>query len=496
MPTLITYYSSVISAISPAGTPTAIEIGEGDFNVASTFSAINSTRIGNISIKGQGMGITNLLAKSTITGTNKVITISGSVGTSRNLTVNGSLGAATVTVSTANSATFTVGDTILVRSSKAYGTATSSTSQQGEIHKIRAVNTGTGVITLDSWLQDTYNTADTANIAKISTISNFTLEGFTIKADTGFTSTGIMLDLQFCDNLNVKDIEVIDCKGQFASGIKLTSCTNFNLDHVVPHQTQSNTFNEQYGVYLGSACQNGFVFLQAKGLFRHSFTTGGISGDDYAGAVRSVTITGTSEATNQAHFDTHADSDGITFLRCTILAGGYSILTSDSSNGFASRSKNTKIIGCDIGGAVGAGIALSEDSHNTLVSGNTIHGLRLTQNGVAGYCIRTLTGTLGTVITGNTVVDCNSAFGIWLQSGNNDTVISGNIIKNVTGTAIRGTAALDVVVTGNRINNGAGKAIEMTSTSDYWVITGNSARSSAASTIIGANTVKADNTNL
>ena len=56
--------TSIINAISPAGTPTVIEIGEGDFKQAARFPTIDPDRIGNIKIKGQGPGLTNIILQA------------------------------------------------------------------------------------------------------------------------------------------------------------------------------------------------------------------------------------------------------------------------------------------------------------------------------------------------------------------------------------------------------------------------------------------------
>ena len=249
-----TILTSIINAISPAGTSTSIEIGEGDYKIAASLAALDSDRVGNVRIKGQGIGLTNLIGQTTITGSSIMVDIKGAIsGTGKNLTANAAEGALTLTMSTVNAATFSAGDYVLLRSSKDFTTAASKRGSQGEIHRIRAINSGTGVITLDHEIYDTYNTADTANIIKLLMVNNIAIEDLSLKAAPGYTATNALLKCTYVDNLLVKNVEIVDSVGQFNSGLYLLSCINFDINRAVCVQTPGNSYNLQYGVICESS---------------------------------------------------------------------------------------------------------------------------------------------------------------------------------------------------------------------------------------------------
>jgi hypothetical protein len=496
-----TILASIIGAISPAGTPTSIEIGEGDFKIAAPFIALSSTRVGNIRIKGQGIGITNLIGQTTLTGALTImIDIKGAVsGTGKNLMANAIEGSLTVTVSTGDSASFAAGDYLLLRSSKDFTTAASKRGPQGEIHRVRAVNTGTGVVTLDHEIYDTYNTANTSNIIKLTMLQNIAIEDLSIKAAAGYTAENAFLKCTFVDNLFIRNVEIVDSIGQYNSGLYLVSCINFDVDRAVCVQTPSNAYNLQYGVICESACQNGRIFVQGKGKLRHAFTTSGRVGANTAGVVRNVEISGTSENTAAAHFDTHADSQGIVFRNCNVISAGKDSADMPNDNtpsapAIQSRSRGTVIEGCSFINMKGMGIALAEDAHNTVVSGCLFSKTKKSRDNTKGFALE-IDAVTGTTITGCTFANGPVASAtVELLAGSHDTVISGNTFVS-TG-AVESIDCTDVVISNNRMKMGTDKAINMTGTSDYFTISGNNATGSAASTIIGSNNQLSNNINI
>jgi len=465
-----TVLTSIIDAISPAGTPTSIEIGEGNFYLASSFSDIDSTRApGNISIRGQGPGVTNILLRS---GTVRGFQIEGTLGTARALTANAAEASFTVTVSTANAATFALGDYVLLRSDYFWLTTstttplqTSSAARQGEIHKIRAINTGTGVITFHDTLMDNYATAGAASITKITMLQNVTLENITIAPiPSGYTGqTGPLLSCKWIDNLQLKNVEVNDSTITASNNIIIQNCINSDID-VITTQTGNYPFVElpttgQYGIYVGLACQHVTIKIKSRGIWRHSVTGGGTNTNiANAGISRDIVVSGSSEQCMSYAFDWHADADGLIFRNCNVSAIG---ATADNgthnTGGVNSRARNTQILGCSIHYATGVAINLSENSHRTLISGNSIISPRRFDNTTNGMVITLNSGVLGCNITGNIFYDSNNVnFGVYLESGNHDTLITGNQFTNSA--PIRGVDSSDVVVTGNRINNGTNRA--------------------------------------
>jgi hypothetical protein len=492
--------ASIISNISPAGTPTSIELGEGDFYINVPFIALDSTRVGNIKIKGQGPGITNILLQ---TGATRGFDIEGAVAVGKALVSNASQALQTVTLSTANAATFAVGDYVLLRTDKIWATATSAVARQGEIHKIRAIDTGTGVITFHETIMDTYVTTDNAVLAKITMLQNITLEDLKISpVPSGYTGqTQALLYCRWIDNLQLKNVEVDDCTIANGTNIHVVSCINSNLD-VITRQTGNYPFVElpgvgQYGVCISLACQHITLKVSASGRWRHVVTGGGINTNmENAGIPRDITVTGTAESAMSNVWDWHADGDGIVFQNCNVSASGS--VDDDgvhNTGGIGVRCKNVTITGCNLRMLTHSAISINELASNSTISGNTIHQLRRYNNLTNGVGIRLSNNITGTVITGNTLFDTTSAnFGILGDGGNNDTVITGNAF--ISFAPLRFADSVDVLVSGNRFKNGANRAIWMTGTCDRWVITGNNATGSAASTLVGAGNVVANNINL
>jgi hypothetical protein len=499
--------TSIIDAISPAGTPTVIEIGEGDFKQVAPFTAIDSDRVGNIRIKGQGPGLTNIILEA---GCIKGWQIEGATSTGKALTATASEATYTVTVSTANAATFAVGDYVMLRSDYFWLTTstttplkTSSAARQGEIHRIKAINTGTGVITFHETLADTYVTAGNSVIEKLSMLKNITLEDLTIRPiATGYTGqTGALLWCKWIDNLQLKNVEVSDNTIQSANNAAVYNVINSKID-LIATQTGAYPFVDlpstgQYGLYVGLACQHLTIHITARGIWRHAITGGGTNTTiTNAGVSRDITVSGTAEAGMSYAFDWHADADGLVFQNCNVMAiGALPDNATHNTGGVNSRARNTQIIGCSIRLATGVAINLSENANRTLISGNTVASPRAFSNATNGMIITLNTGTVGCVITGNMFYDSNNVnFGVYLEGANNDTVITGNVFSNSA--PIRGVDSVDVVVSGNRMNNGTNKAINMSGTCDRWVIIGNNAQGSATSTFVGAGNMKLAGTNV
>ena len=439
------------------------------------------------------MGLTNIIGQTTITTTARIFDIAGYItDTARTLTSNAARGQAKVVMSSGDGATFAVGDYVMLRSAKIWAAGvTSATAMQGEIHRIMSIASGT--ISLDSVLHDTYNTADTAVLVKVPMLRNIVLEGFSIKPAAGYTATGAFLRLAYIDNLIVRDVEVQDAKGQYSTSFSIIGCINSAFENICPTQTPSNTFNDQYGIHLGGACQSVKVNLNARGIFRHSFTLGGISGANFAGIVRDVNVSGSAGVTGETSWDTHADGEGIVFNGCNSYGQKEPAPASgDDRRAMSHRAAKVIITNCVFQDCIGYGITLDELSDNTIISNCQFRNLRNTTNGTAGYAIRPDPGIEGLIINGNMFEDINGVWSISLPGSNHDTVISNNVFKNAK--LVRGTDSLDVVVTGNRCNNGpTQRFISMSGTSDYWLITGNNCRNSAASTTVGTNNVIVNN---
>jgi nitrous oxidase accessory protein NosD len=472
---------SIVDNTTPVGNPTIIEFGPGDFNLTTVFDNFLATDIGNLTIRGQGMGVTNLIVTSSITGSSHVLNISGgTTGSQTNLTANALVSSPTLTV--ASAASLAAGDYVLIRSTKAWSTAGSAQGKQGEIRRIISIATNT--LRFDKWIQDTYNTVDTSNVIKVNMLRNITLEGFTIKAGAGYTGTNVFVFCGYIDNLTIRDVETLDYRQAFEGSILIRSCHNVDANCVV-HQSPSMTFNNQYGICIGNACEHVKVNVQGKGKFRHTQTVDSTSAAGWEGQVRSLVVSGTSEATDEAHFDSHAAGEDILFIGCSVNSQ-----RTDTSNFDAKaiqiRTKKTSVVGCDFSNCIGECLSIEEDASGCIISGNRISDTRETDTASTGYGLDIRTGVNNVTITGNTFSG-NKRQAIRLLTTSSGHVITGNQIINNTGSpGIDATDVTNVVVSGNRIT-GCSKAINMAGTCDTWNIIGNSVGgNSGTSTVVGA----------
>jgi hypothetical protein len=105
-------------------------------------------------------------------------TAAGTEGTAYSLSVNATAGAFTATISAANlvSSGIASGDWVRIASDEIFDPGRTD-SECGEQIRVASVNTGTGVITFYTPLADSYATADSATISKITHVRNVSLTG-------------------------------------------------------------------------------------------------------------------------------------------------------------------------------------------------------------------------------------------------------------------------------------------------------------------------------
>ena len=364
----VTLISDLVNGVT-AGTPLTIKIGSGDFILHSVLS-IPQTRIGNITIDGQGMGRTRLLLGSGLNGLGAGTTVikigsdltiaDSNTGT---LTANTVKRGRTATMSTPDGAKFGQNDFVLLKSNKLWTSPAtgSSLAKQGEIKQVYSIPVA-GVVTFDTPIFDIYNTADTALLYKLSLLTNITISNLTITNDVGLTNATLnFLDILYCFNFRISNIEIIDNKYQYDCGISLFSCINALITDCNLIQNPSNTYNLQYGIALKGSCQNCIIeSCTSYGRFRHSFEMcGGLGGsliDKYAGVCRNNLISNCTAIGNEVcPFDTHEDGEMNAFDNCKVL-GTY------STYGFQIRSKRTKVVNCTVHSAGTLGFYFYEDA--------------------------------------------------------------------------------------------------------------------------------------
>ena len=151
------------------------------------------------------------------------------------------------------------------------------------------------------------------------------------------------------------------------------------------------------------------------------------------------------------------------------------------------RGANSSIIGCSVLQAIGKGMLIFEGRGNpqfhagsdgATITGNMITGVKSVM-GILGVGIHLdSSGTSRHTIAGNVIKQCEGS-AIAGEGGNNDVVVSGNVIDGtnlvVPDASIVFHSAERITVSGNQLlNNQTGSPIAMKGSSKDWLITGNS----------------------
>jgi hypothetical protein len=461
-----------INAVVAGGSGTVL-IKAGTYSLTAGLTLTSS----NVRIIGEGIGVTNLVCAASVTGDTPAIAVGNSTaGSDRSLTASTALGSSSITMSPAHTATLSIGDWLLLKSNKRVDSENSS-KFAGELHYVTAIDTGTGVVTLDDVIHDAYLISDSARVCKIKMIRNVTLQDMSVTTlapssalDAGF------INFRFVENLQVTRVEMHHA---FHS-MQLRSCINSKVTDCYIHHIKNVTTaaNHRYGLWIAAASQNiavdGCRFAQC----RHGITFGTNTGINGNGIQRGVTVCNcVSMQTDTSHYDTHEPCDGVSFVNCAAI-GGIPFGASGAAVGFQSRGKNVTISGCVIKDIPGRGIMLfSAASTGTIVTGNTITNIR--RSGVSdgiGIFLDSA-GPSRHAITNNVIRDCDSR-AISGAGGSSDIVIANNLIDNcpalVPGASVRLSGAQRIAIAGNMIiNNRFNRPVQMAGTSDKWTITNN-----------------------
>jgi hypothetical protein len=470
---------AAINAVPAAGG--VVYFPAGTYRVTTTLLV---TR-GNITLAGEGMGASTIIAAVTMTGNTPLLQVASTAaaGADKALTLDTVLGITTVTMSTADAATFAVGEDVLLKSNKLTD-GESTTKAAGELHSITAINTGTGVVTLNDTVLDTYTLADAAKLTRIPMLRNVTVRdmSFTSAAPSSALSGGGFTRFWFIDNLTISRVE----QHHAFHSMEIRSCLNSRIEQSYFHHINDITpaGNLRYGVWIASASQNVTVADCQFSQTRHGITTGGVSGTNLNGIQRNLTFTGcTSMQSDTAHYDVHDPADGVTITGCTAIGGMSYLLAVQAVVGIQVRGRNVVIANNIIRGIPGRGIMIfNAESHGATIIGNNISGITRTYGapttGGEGIVLDSAASSRH-LISGNTIKDCahRAISGV---GGNDDVVVTGNSIDNCpnalgSGTSINFVNAQRGVIVGNRIsNNTTGRWLATTGTSDGFHIADNS----------------------
>jgi hypothetical protein len=461
---------AAINALPPAGGKVFVKAGT--YVLSQTILIQQS----NVHLQGEGMGITNIVAAQTMTASPAIRVYNQQAGNVLPLLADTSKGDASATVTPGNAASLTSGNYVLLFSNKPVDTEDPH-KHAGEVKQIEAVDLATGEITFDDQIYDSYLVADAAAIARITMLQNVTLSDFSVTTLAPvYTGNEASISCRFIDNFQ---IERVEARHTYIAGIQLLSVRNSKIADCYVHDIRDKQppANVHYGIVVSAASQNVSIAGCRFSHTRHAVTTGGTSGVLANGVQRNIVVANcTSMAADTAHFDTHDPAENVTYTGCVAIGGKPA---AQEVVGFQMRGTNSSIIGCSVLQAIGKGILIFHAaSSGATITGNMIAGVKSVA-GTLGIGIHLdSSGTSRHTVAGNVIKQCEGS-AIVGEGGNNDVVVSGNVIDGtnlvVPDASIVFHGAERVSIVGNKIiNNQTGSPIAMKGSSKDWLIAGNS----------------------
>lgn len=210
----------IATAIASGG---EIKLSSGHFYTSG--AGIDIT-IGNFSLVGSGES--TIIDASTQTASSEVFHVHGAItAVTGTLAANAIVGATSITIGSGEGASFAANDYIRIKSNALFNGG----EKIAELAQILSI--AGDVLTLYSPLYDTYNTADTATIEKLTCYSNITLKDFQIIAENTDDIRGILAE--YAVNLRVENITFVDCSMRCVSLANvlyplITDCTFINCN--------------------------------------------------------------------------------------------------------------------------------------------------------------------------------------------------------------------------------------------------------------------------
>ena len=429
----------------------------------------------NVHLQGEGMGITNIAAAATMTATPAIRVYNQQAGNVLPLLADTAKGDTSTTLTPANAAQLTAGNYVLLFSNKPVDTEDPQ-KHAGEVKQVEAI-AAAGQITFDDQIYDGYLVGDGAAIALITMLQNITLSDFSVTTLAPFyTGNEASISCRFIDNLQIKRVE---SHHTYVAGMQLLSVRSSNIAECYVHDIRDKqpAANIHYGIVVSAASQNVSIAGCRFSHTRHAVTTGGASGALENGVQRNITVSNcTSMAADTAHFDTHDPAENVSYVGCVAIGGKPA---AQEVVGFQMRGTNSSIIGCSVLQAIGKGILIFHaGSGGATITGNMIAGVKAVAGALGVGIHLDSSGTSRHTIAGNVVKQCEGS-AIVGEGGNNDVVVSGNVVDGtnlvVADASIVFHSAERITIIGNKIiNNLTGGPIGMKGSSTDWLITGNS----------------------
>lgn len=308
--------AAVQAAIDAAVSGSEIEFPPGTYKISGSLAVTNK------SLRFIGRGVT-LLGD----GSDYVINATGGISAYTNIDSNAVKYANTIVCANAAD-NFVAGDLIKIISNANFSAATAS-QFQGEIHMVESVSGSS--IKISNSLNDTYNTANTARIAKVTPISIVMDGDFLIKQTGASGARG--MNVRFGLNCYVAG-RFLNCKER---ALQIDDCYGGVFDVITENSYYTGT-GTSYGVAVINSCMYCRVLGQVQGA-KHAITFGANSSHGVSWDVQ-ISVVGTAHASStDPIFDSHPTTGRVVWKDC--LAIGNSL-----AEGYRSHARETFLINC------------------------------------------------------------------------------------------------------------------------------------------------------
>jgi hypothetical protein len=344
--------------------------------------------------------------------------ITGSKAAGDLLTADAAARALTITVGTVAAAKYAEGDHCILRSTRLFN-GTNKAAKDGELVRVRSVDTGLGTVTFRGYIDRAYATADNAILEKVTMLEGVFMKDLIIKGDgIAFSTTleQLPIFLTYCKGALIENVTMDHIDGRC---ITFRSCIDSDVVnpkfYSITNQGENSVANQKrygYGVDLSEATRDCKVWSPYMRGGRHVVTCNayGLTGTTPSEGVPAYNkvFNGIATEMTSAGFDWHIEGWYNEFHNCTThdsQAQGFQ-LRCEGAAAYNCRAYNVEAIGFVVGDGV-------YPPPNVILDNPVVHGVKAFTDFQSGSSNVTQKGQgmricgVDTVINNPEVTDCD-----------------------------------------------------------------------------------------
>jgi polygalacturonase len=399
---------AALTAVGNAGGG-VVRLPAGDYKISSA----NLTLPAKVSLVGEGQRATRIL-QAYWSSFNPIIEAAGSISaTNKALTGDVVAGATTLPIPTTGVA---AGDFLHLGSDTPF--SSDALRYKGEIVRVKTVDSASQV-TIYGYLHDDYTTATSASAKVLTFAEGVTVRDLAIVNTEPNAHTAKGLRLRYCRDFRVERVRT---EGMDGAGITIKDSIDgvLHANTHFDHSDVSGSSRYGYGTALINATQNIVVSDLVARKVRHALTTD--AEDNERGVVRNVVVIGgVASHTSDGAWDTHYNSENITFVGCKAH--------NCSFFGFQFRAKNMRVQSGDVTSCE-AGALIFDAAHGAQIIGTSFRKIVEAASPSASYGHGVRVGLANDVVISGNVFDNIARRGITIAAAAKRLQILDNTIKN------------------------------------------------------------------